>query len=47
MLIPVLKFNFYCKSLVVGYDIEMFIFPFLVYNYAFFYQDGYSTLGAY
>ena len=35
-LILVLKFNFYCKSLVVGYDIEMFIFPFLVYNDAFF-----------
>ena len=27
--------SFYCKSLAVGYDIEMFIFPFLVYNDAF------------
>ena len=43
-LIPVLEFNFYCKSLVVGYDIEMFIFPFLVNNNAFFHQDGYATL---
>ena len=37
---PVLEFNFDCKSLNVGYDIEMFVFPFLVDNDAFFHQDG-------
>ena len=46
-LIPVLEFNFNCKSLIVGYDIEMIIFPFLVDNYAFFHQDGYAIFGAY
>ena len=46
-LIPVLEFKFNCKSLVVGYDIEMFVFPFLLYDDALFYQDGYTTFGAY
>ena len=34
----VLDIDFDCKSLVVGYDIEIFIFPFLVDNDAFFHQ---------
>ena len=37
-LLSVSEFNFDCKSLVVGYDFETFIFPFLVGNYAFFHQ---------
>ena len=44
---PALELNFDCKSLVVGYDIEMFIFLFLVDNDAFFHQDGYATFDAY
>ena len=36
ILTPVLEINFDSKSLVVSYDIEMLIFPFLVYNNAFF-----------
>ena len=46
-LFPFLEFDFNCKSLIVVYDIEMIIFPFMIYNDAFFHQDGYSTLGAY
>ena len=36
ILTPVLEINFDSKSLVVSYDIEMLIFPFLVHNNAFF-----------
>ena len=45
-LFPVLEFNFDWKSLVVGYDIEIFIYPSLVDNDAFFHQDGYVTFDA-
>ena len=46
-LIPVSELNFDCNSLIVGNDIEMVIFPFLVDNDTFFHQDGYATFGAY
>ena len=45
--IPVLEFDFNCKSHIVGYDIEMFIFPFLVYNDAFFDQDDSFGMGSF
>ena len=42
-----MEFDFNCKSLVIGYDIEIFVFPFLVYNNDFFHQDGHAIFDAY